>query len=57
MACDAERERERESEEGRSIKGVAGLIESLGMSRPKGFPRKMEGSSLPAPWIPCVSFG
>ena len=30
---------------------------SLGMSRPKGYPRKMEGSSLPAPWIPCVTFG
>ena len=30
---------------------------SKGFARPKGYPRKMEGSSLPAPWIPCVSFG
>ena len=30
--------------------------DSGGFARPKGYPRKMEGSSLPAPWIPCVSF-
>ena len=28
---------------------------TLGMSRPKDYPRKTEGSSLPAPGIPCVS--
>ena len=32
-------------------------IQIMGMSRPKGYSRKMEGSSLPAPWIPCVAFG
>ena len=30
---------------------------SKGMSRPKGYPRKMEVSSLPAAGIPCVAFG
>ena len=30
---------------------------TVGMSRPKGYLRKMEGSSLPAPWISCVAFG
>ena len=27
-----------------------------GMTRPKGYPREMEGLSLPAPGIPCVVF-
>ena len=31
--------------------------EIMGMSRPKDYPRKLEGSSLPAPWIPCVALG
>ena len=30
---------------------------SKGFARPKGYSRKIEGSSLPALWIPCLSFG
>ena len=40
-----------------SLDSPAITLESKGFARPKGYPRKIEGSSLPAPWIPCVSFG
>ena len=45
------------SELGVNVRNETKKDKTWALSTPKGYPRKIEGSSLPAPGIPCVAFG